>query len=171
MKVKRDWGESGALLVAVLLFATLKNHYTLGPSGVAFTIGIVLVVFFALSLFWTIVGERKHRRKILAAFAAVLLFATILSLSRVVYMIIYQAATIDAIRLIETTFLIWVGNIIIFAIVYNLVGDREFTFPRPEGQPVDLSLIFLTTCFFHSLRPRRSVRRTCRRSRRARECL
>jgi hypothetical protein len=43
--------------------------------------------------------------------------------------------------------LIWVGNIIFFAIVNNLVGDREFAFPRPEGQAVNLPLNFLDHVF------------------------
>jgi Ion channel len=146
MKVKRDWGESGALFVAMLLFATLKNRYTLGPPWVASATGIVLVGFFALSLFWTIAGEQKHRRKTLAAFATVLLFGTVLSLSKIVYIIIYQARTVEAVRLIETAILIWVANIIFFAIVYNLIGDREFSFPRPDGQPA-LQLNFLDHVF------------------------
>jgi hypothetical protein len=146
-KVRRDWGESGALFVAVLLVSTLKNRYTLGPPGVSVTLSVVLVAFFVLSLFWTIVGERKHGRKTLAAFAAVLLLGTGLSLSKIVYVVIYQAPTIDAIRLIETSFLIWVGNIIFFAIIYHLAGEREFSFPRPDGQAAGLPLNFLDYVF------------------------
>jgi uncharacterized membrane protein len=69
-------------------------------------------------------------------------------LAKVVYLVIYAATSIDGIRLIETALLIWVGNVVVFAIIYHLIGEREFAFPRPDqplpNEPINfLDFVFL----------------------------
>ncbi|MGA8535171.1 MAG: ion channel [Candidatus Tumulicola sp.] len=85
----------------------------------------------------------------MAVGALILATGVALSLAKIVYLVIYQAATIDPIRLIQSALLIWVGNVIVFAIIYHIIGEREFAFPRPEqqstGQPMNfLDYVFLS---------------------------
>lgn len=146
---QRDWGESGALFLCVVLFAGLRDRYTLGPPAATVALGILLAAVFLLSLFWTIRGNRTANRAVMAVGALILATGVALSLAKIVYLVIYQAATIDPIRLIQSALLIWVGNVIVFAIIYHIIGEREFAFPRPEqqstGQPMNfLDYVFLS---------------------------
>jgi uncharacterized membrane protein len=144
---RRDWGECSALFVSVLLFAVLRNRYTLGPPALTTALGLILAATFILSLYWTIAWDQRRRRATLAVAMLVLAAAVVLSLCKVVYLVIYQAATIDGIRLFETSLTIWVNNIIVFAICYHLIGDGEFSFPRPAEQPADQAQNFLDYVF------------------------
>jgi uncharacterized membrane protein len=38
--------------------------------------------------------------------------------------------------LLESALVIWISNVIIFAIIYHWIGEREFAFPRAEGEAV-----------------------------------
>ncbi|MEO7201067.1 MAG: ion channel [Candidatus Tumulicola sp.] len=69
------------------------------------------------------------------------------SLAKVVYLVVYKASTIDPVRLIETALVIWVGNVIVFAIIYHVLGEREFAFPRREGQSTVEPMNFLDYIF------------------------
>jgi hypothetical protein len=116
---------------------------------VTWTLGILVIAVFLLSLFWTIKGDRRATRTVAAVGALILAVGVALSLAKLVYLVIYQAATIDAIRLIQSAVLIWVGNVIVFAIIYHVLGEREFAFPRPDqqqtGQPMNfLDYVFLS---------------------------
>jgi hypothetical protein len=144
---RRDWGESGTLFLCVILFLSLRNRYTLGPPEVTWSFGFLILAVFLLSLFWTIRGERKATRTVMALSAFVLAAGVGTSLAKVVYLVVYQASTIDAIRLIETAVVIWVGNIVVFAIIYHVLGEREFNFPRSDRQPTDLPMNFLDYIF------------------------
>lgn len=146
-KRRRDWGESSALLLCVILFLSLRNRYTLGPPSLTWTLGILVVVVFLLSLFWTIKGERKATRVVMGVGAFILAVGVGASLAKVVYLVVYQAASIDAIRLIETALVIWFGNVIVFAIIYHELGEREFAFPRSELQPTSQPMNFLDYVF------------------------
>jgi hypothetical protein len=144
---RRDWGESSALLLCVVLFASLRDRYTLGPPAVTVGLGILVAAVFLLSLFCTIRGDRKARRSIMAVGAMVLAVGVALSLAKVIYLVIYQAVTLDPIRLIETGIVIWVGNVVVFAIIYHLVGEREFAFPQRDPQLAQPPLNFLDYVF------------------------
>jgi uncharacterized membrane protein len=145
--VHRDWGESGTLFLCVVLFLSLRNRYTLGPPEVTWSFGFLILGVFLLSLFWTIRGERKATRTVMALSALVLAAGVGTSLAKVVFLVVYEASTIDAIRLIETAVVIWVGNIVVFAIIYHVLGEREFSFPRSDRQPIDPPKTFLDYIF------------------------
>jgi hypothetical protein len=83
----------------------------------------------------------------MAASALILAVGVALSLAKVVHLVIYNASTIDAIRLIQTGLVIWVGNVIVFAIIYHLIGEREFAFPRPDQQQMQQPMNFLDYVF------------------------
>ncbi len=144
---RRDWGESAALLVCVLLFNGLPNRYTIGTPIVGAVLGIVVGTLFLLSVYTTIVGERKLTRGVMLAAAVIMAGGVALSLSKIVHLVIYEASKIDGVRLIETAVLIWVSNIVVFAIIYHLLGERHFVFPRPEGQPANQPMAFLDYIF------------------------
>src|SRR5580698_8642127 len=80
----RDWGESGALLLSVVLFLSLRDRYTLGPPSLTWSLGILLVLVLLLSLFWTIKGERKATRAAMSASALILAVGVGASLAKVV---------------------------------------------------------------------------------------
>jgi hypothetical protein len=144
---RRDWGESASLFVCVALFAGLKNRYTLGPPLLTTVFGGLVAAVFFLSVFSTAIGNRRGARGATAASAIVLAIAVALSLVKTVYLVIYEASSIDGTRLIETALLIWVGNVIVFAILYRLIGEKEFAFPRPDPQRLDESFNFLDYLF------------------------
>jgi Ion channel len=144
---RRDWGESGTLLLCVVLFLSLRNRYTLGPPTVTWCFGLLVLAVFLLSLFWTLKGERKATRTVMALSAFVLAAGVGTSLVKVVYLVVYQASTIDPVRLIETALVIWVGNVIVFAIIYHVLGEREFAFPRRDAQATVESMNFLDYVF------------------------
>jgi hypothetical protein len=143
----RDWGESAALFVSLVLFAALRNRYTIGTPAVTLAFGVLIAIVFLLSLFSTIAGERKQTRWVMLVAALLLATAVALSLIKVVYLVVYQAATINGIRLLETSLLIWVNNVIVFAIIYHLIGEREFAFPHSDQEPVGRPMNFLDYVF------------------------
>lgn len=83
----------------------------------------------------------------MAASALVLAVGVALSLAKVVYLVIYHAVTLDPIRLIETGIVIWAGNVIVFAIIYHLGGERQFAFPQRDPQLIQPPLNFLDYVF------------------------
>jgi hypothetical protein len=130
-----------------VLFAGLRNRYTFGGPETSTAFGLFVAAVFLVSVYYTIAGERKHTQRVMALAALIIAAGTALSLAKVVHLVIYEASTIDAIRLIETAFAIWVPNVVVFAIVYHAIGVREFAFPRPAGQPADQAMAFLDYIF------------------------
>jgi hypothetical protein len=145
MRLKRDWGESATLLVALVLFVALPNRYTLGGPNLTLTLGILTVISWVLSLAVTIVGSRRGTRIVMLAAAGVLAVGLIASLAKVVYLVVYQASQIQGPRLLETAVLIWVANVITFAVIYHWLGDRDFIFPRRDDE--EKPLVFLDYLF------------------------
>jgi len=133
--------------VCVVLFANLRNRYTLGPPSLTLALGFLVATVFLLSLFWTIRGNRNATRTIMAVSALILAFGVALSLAKVVYLVIYHASVIDPIRLIETGLVIWVGNVIVFAIIYHLIGEQEFAFPQRDPRATQQPMNFLDYVF------------------------
>jgi uncharacterized membrane protein len=83
----------------------------------------------------------------MAMSAFILAVGVVLSLAKVVYLVIYHAPAIDPVRLLETGLVIWVGNVIIFAIIYHLIGEREFAFPQRDPQLKQQPMNFLDYVF------------------------
>jgi hypothetical protein len=143
----RDWGESAALLVGLVVFFGLPNRYTIGGQALTLTIGTILLLTFVLSVFWTITGARKLTPAVMTMAAAILALIVIASMTKIVYLVIYHAETISGIRLFETAIAIWVSNVIVFAIAYHWIGEQEFVFPRSQHSVtpiVFLDFVFLS---------------------------
>jgi hypothetical protein len=131
---RRDWGESGALFVAATLFAILQERYTIGPPVTKWILGGLVAAMCLL-------------RAVMTAGAALMAAGVALSLIKLVTLVVYHATSIEAIPLLQTAVLIWVGDVVVFATIYHVVGDREFAFPRAEGQPANHAMHFLDYVF------------------------
>ncbi len=137
----RDWGESAAFLVGLVIFFGLPNRYTIGGPALKMTIGVVLALTFLLSVFWTITGERKFTRTTMTVAAAILALIVVASMTKIVYLVIYHSEAISGTRLMETALAIWVSNVIVFAIAYHWLGEGEFVFRRPERSVTPIAFL------------------------------
>ncbi len=143
----RDWGESVALVVGYALYLIFPNRYTVGGPIFNAALTAVFVVVLALSVFWTIAGSRKYTRIVMMSAAALFGIVVIASAMKVVFLVVYHSEAIEATRLLETAATIWIFNIIIFAIAYHWIGEKEFVFPRDADSPkplVFLDYVFLS---------------------------
>jgi hypothetical protein len=143
---RRDWGESIALLVGLALLFGVPNRYTIAGPLLAHAIAILYIATCALSIVTTILGSRKVGRTAMVTAAVLLALVVAASMTKLVYLVIYHARSIEGIRLIETALLIWISNVIIFAIIYHLIGEGDFEFPRSRG-PASSPLNFLDYVF------------------------
>lgn len=164
-KRRRDWGEPIALAVLLALIVALPNRYTLGGTILTSVLLVILAATCALSIFWTLVGSRRWTRTILTTVALVGGVALVTSLTRIVALVIYAPATVDGVRLIETSVWIWVSNVVEFAIVYHLIDDGDFVFQGKGDEayaPVFFDYVFLSftnsTAFSPTDTPPRTTR-------------
>lgn len=130
---KRDWGPSFALVAGLVLFLVMKERYTLGGPTYTRALGGFLIALCALSIAATAFGSAKQRRTILFIGGIFFAFSTAVSLLRITGLAIYEPASIDAVRLLKTALFIWIGNVISFAIIYDLLGEGEFQFSKSPG--------------------------------------
>lgn len=143
---RRDWGESATLLVGLAFFIGTPNRYTIAGPVVTYAIAALYLATCAISILTTITGSRKGGRTAMVAAAAVLASIVAASMTKIVYLVIYHAASIEGVRLIETALLIWISNVLIFAIIYHLVGEGDFAFPK-SGDSTGVRLNFLDYVF------------------------
>jgi hypothetical protein len=144
---KRDWGEGCTMLVVAALLFALQNRYTLGGTGVGWVIGLVFAAMCISTFVVTAVGSRKWANLVLIVGAGILALSNLAMVLRVIQLILYSGNTpIDGIRLLETALAIWVSNVVLFSIVYRWVGEREFLFPKRDGEPAP-PLVFLDFLF------------------------
>ena len=130
-----------------VLFAILQERYTIGPPITKVVLGGLVASMFLLSLLSTIIGDRKALRIVMSVGAALMATGVALSLLKIVFLVVYHASSIEAIPLLQTALLIWVGDVVVFATIYHIIGDREFAFPRPDGQSADAPMNFLDYVF------------------------
>ena len=131
---KRDWGECVSLVVALALFLTLKDRYTLGGPVVTLALGIAVAIVCVLSFVTTLLGNRTAAGVAMKIAALVLGVGLLASMSNIIYLVVYHASDIQGLRLLESAVLIWIANVVIFAVVYHWIGEGEFAFPRsPDG--------------------------------------
>ena len=137
MTQRRDWSESATLLACALIFVFLPDRYAVGPTIVGVISLGLLIVCFVASLIVTIAGMHRPIRIVLLTSAVVIACIVVVSLWKVIDLALYHASLIDGARLIQTAVLIWVGNVVVFAIFFSLVGERELLFPQaPDREPV-----------------------------------
>jgi hypothetical protein len=135
-KKRRDWGESATLILALVLSFGLPNRYTLGGPILTFVLAIGAAIACGLSVVSTFIGSRTGVRWVMKGAAALLLVGLAASMSKILYLVVYRASEIQGIRLLESALMIWVSNVIIFAVIYHWIGERDFLFPRADGEAV-----------------------------------
>jgi hypothetical protein len=126
----RDWGESTALLLCVCLFFAFPNRYTIAGPHVMLALGALVGALFALSVYSTLFNRIGAMRVIAPASAVALTFVLVTALAKLVYLVIYKPGAIHGVRLLETALVIWISNVVLFAIMYRALGEKEFQFPR-----------------------------------------
>jgi len=142
----RDWGESAAFLVVLALYFGVPNRYTLGGPKVTLALGVLLAIICGVSILVTIVGTRRGSRIAMLAMATVLTLILFASLSRIIYLVVHQASTIDGVRLLQSALVIWISNVVLFGVIYKWIGDDDFIFPQKEGV-APKHLVFLDFLF------------------------
>lgn len=146
LSLHRDWGESCAFLVVLGLYFGVPNRYTLGGPEVTHLLGILLAVACGLSVVLTITGSARGARIAMISVAAVLTLILFASLSNIVYLVVYQASGIDAVKLLGSAFVIWIANVVLFGVFYRWIGDEDFVFPEKAGVAAR-RLVFLDYLF------------------------
>jgi uncharacterized membrane protein len=147
-KLRRDWGEGSTLLVVFALLFALPNRYTLGGPIVSFTILSIFALTCLSSFVTTAMGSRRLANIVIKAGAVVLAIGILASMFQVIDLIVHRGSQIDGLALLETALTIWVSNVTIFAMIYHMIGEGEFLFPRRDGEPgkpmVFLDFLFLS---------------------------
>jgi hypothetical protein len=130
---RRDWGESVTLLVILGLFLATENRYTIGGPKLTWVLGGVLGLTCIISIGITWLRSSGSRPVMIAA-AGVLAIALATSMTKVLYLVIYRAHDIQGERLLETALVIWVANVIIFAIIYHRACSEDFVFLKRDSE-------------------------------------
>jgi hypothetical protein len=142
----RDWGESCAFLVVLGLYLGVPNRYTLGGAEISFVLSILLAAACGLSILVTIAGTRRGARIAMISVAAILALILSASLSRIIYLVVNHPSDIDGARLLSSALVIWVSNVVLFAVFYRWIGADDFLFPQAEGA-APRRLVFLDYLF------------------------
>ena len=148
-RIKRDWGEGCTLLFVLILLLVLPNRFTLGGPIVTWTIGLVFAATCLSAFVTTAIGSRKWANLVMKIGASILALSIIASVFQVIDLILYEtpgSPAIDGLALLETALSVWVSNLAIFAVIYHWIGEREFLFPRRDGDPI-APMVFLDFLF------------------------
>jgi hypothetical protein len=139
--IRRDWGESVTLLVALGVFLVAEDRYTLGGPAITLGIGIVLALMCCISIGATWLRPSGSRPIMIAA-AGVLALGVIASMLKVLYLVVYQSHDIQGERLLKTALVIWIANVIVFAVIYERACPRDFAFPKRDSEkPVPMQFL------------------------------
>ncbi|HXM06839.1 MAG TPA: hypothetical protein VN936_05215 [Candidatus Acidoferrum sp.] len=130
---RRDWGESVTLLVALAVFVATRDRYTIGGPAITLGLGIVLALMCCVSIAVTWLRPSGSRPVMVAA-AGVLAVGVITSMLKVLYLVVYRTHDIQGERLLLTALVIWIGNVIVFAVIYERACPRDFAFPKRESE-------------------------------------
>jgi hypothetical protein len=129
---RRDWGESVTLLVVLALFFATENRYTIGGPKLTLALGVVLALTCIISI--GITWRRANGSRPVMIFAAVVLaVALATSMLKVLYLVVYRSHDIQGDRLLETALVIWVANVVIFAIIYHRACPEDFVFLQRDS--------------------------------------
>ena len=142
-------GATISVLVSLAVVAGMPNRYLLGPRWIAPTAGIVLIVLLALSAVTTAktTPGRLHGAAMIGAVCVVMLL-NVLSLAQLIDLMVFDPTHIEARRLLGSSIVIWIGNVLTFALLYWLLDGggpdsriasdewrADFLFPQPVRKP------------------------------------
>jgi hypothetical protein len=129
----RDWGESVTLLAALGVFLVAQDRYTIGGPAITLGMGIVLALMCCLSIAVTWLRPSASPPVMVVA-AGVLALGVVASMLKVLYLVVYQSHAIQGERLLKTALVIWIANVIVFAVIYERACPRDFAFPKRESE-------------------------------------
>jgi len=140
------------VLAAIAVSHAMPDRYVFGGGHIAPTATLVLLGVFALSLLgrWLRLPSWLANTTVLVV-VAILLSVNILSLIKLIQLILFHVKDIDGHRLLGSSVVIWISNLLAFSLLYWLIdgggpdarinSDRwraDFVFPQPV-RPVDMN--------------------------------
>jgi hypothetical protein len=133
------------VLAAIGVSNAMPNRYVFGGGHVVPAATLVLLVVFGLSLLgrWLRLPWWLSNTTVLVA-VVILLSVNILSLIKLVQLIVYHAKEIEGLRLLGSSVIVWISNLLAFSLLYweidgggpdaRINSDSwraDFVFPQP----------------------------------------
>jgi hypothetical protein len=133
------------VLFAILVSNSMPDRYVFGGKWIAGSATLVLLVLFALSLLshWLRLPPWLGNTAVLVV-VAIILTVNILSLVKLIQLILYHVKDIDGHRLLGSSVVIWISNVLAFSLLYWLIDGggpdarinsnawlADFVFPQP----------------------------------------
>jgi uncharacterized membrane protein len=153
------------VLVAIALYVTLSDHFTVGPRWVVPVLEIVLLLPLMVVAPRLDKEEPGTRRAVAISLIAVINAANVASLALLVKYLTTRGATLTGLELLTSSAAIWFTNIIVFALWYweldrggphrrnrSKTRHPDFLFPqmvtpecaRPGWSPYFLDYLFVS---------------------------
>lgn len=141
-------GALVCVLVAISISYLIPDRYIFGGAWIAHTASLVIVIIFGLSLLghWLRLPSWLGNTAVLVV-VAILLTVNMLSLVKLIQLILFHVNDIDGHRLLGSSVVIWISNVLAFSLLYWLIDgggpdDRlnsnrwcaDFVFPQPVRQ-------------------------------------
>jgi hypothetical protein len=138
-------GALSCVLVAIAISYLVPDRYVFGGGWIAHTATLVLVIILGLSLLghWLRLPTWVGNTAVLVV-VAILLTVNILSLVKLIQLILFHVKDIDGHRLLGSSVVIWVSNVLAFSLLYWLIDGggpderlnsdiwhADFVFPQP----------------------------------------
>jgi uncharacterized membrane protein len=141
-------GAFFCVIVATLIGYLMPDRYVFGGGVIVHTATLVLVIILGLSLLghWLRLPSWIGNTAVLIV-VAVLLTVNILSLVKLIQLILFHVKDIDGHRLLGSSVVIWISNLLAFSLLYWLIDGggpderlnsnmwrADFVFPQPVRQ-------------------------------------
>lgn len=141
-------GAAFCVLASIALTVAIPNRYVLGPHWIiAVASGILLVLFFVSIVDHTHDLPTWLGDGAVLTVVVVLIALNLLSLIALIMLILFHAKDIDGHRLLGSAVVVWMGNVLAFALLYWLLDGggpdvrfngnawrADFVFPQPVRQ-------------------------------------
>jgi uncharacterized membrane protein len=153
------------VLFAFLVAFAMPNRYLLGPPRLGAIAGATLLGLFGLSAAGNVKGvPRSVHNAVTIAVVAIVGVLNILTMIDLIHLIVYEPKIVDAHRLLGSSVVVWVENVLTFALLYWLLDGggpdariasdtwrADFMFPTPvreadvspDGRPNFMDYAFL----------------------------
>jgi hypothetical protein len=141
-------GALACVLVAIFISYLVPDRYVFGGGRITQAATLIIVIIFGLSLFahWLRLPPWLGNTAVLVV-VAILLVVNILSLVKLIQLILYHVKDIDGLRLLGSSVVIWISNVLAFSLLYWLMDGggpderlnsdawhADFVFPQPVRQ-------------------------------------
>jgi hypothetical protein len=145
-------GAMVCVLAAIVVSNSMPDRYVFGGGHIAPIATLILLVVFGLSLLsrWLRLPSWLSNTTVLVV-VAIMLTVNILSLIKLIQLILYHVKEIDGHRLLGSSVVVWVSNLLAFSLLYWLIDGggpderinsdtwhADFVFPQPV-RPADIN--------------------------------